>query len=391
MVKTNPQNDAINEIKMQTFNTVPDIRIEFGGASNLANHLVGLGESKRVIIVTDKGISNLGLISKGLTSLESKGYSVMVYNEVVADPPEEMVLNAIKRIKEFNPGVVIGFGGGSPMDTAKVIAHLCIDGTNIKDLYGVNKANNHRLPLILIPTTAGTGSEVTNVAIITTGSTSKEAIVANSLYADRVLLDAKLTLGLPKQITAATGIDAMVHAIEAYTSVIKKNPLSDTFAIAALRKLQSAIIPACIDGNNLEARNQMLLGAMLAGQAFTNAPVGAVHGLAYPLGGFFHIPHGLSNALVLTEVMEYNLPKANHWYGQIARELKVGETGMDLIKEMKRIKDETGVPQTLSEVGIPANAIPDMAKDAMSKTRVLRNNPVKMTYDAAVSIYERIL
>jgi alcohol dehydrogenase len=135
----------------------------------------------------------------------------------------------------------------------------------------------------------------------------------------------------------------------------------------------------------------MLLGAMLAGQAFTNAPVGAVHGLAYPLGGFFHVPHGLSNALVLTEVMEYNLPKADHCYGQLARELKVGDTGMDLIEEMKRIKVETGVPQTLSEVGIPANAIPDMAKDAMHKTRVLRNNPVKMTYDAAVGIYERIL
>jgi alcohol dehydrogenase len=391
LVKTNPQNDAINEIKMQTFNTVPDIRIEFGGASNLANHLVGLGESKRVIIITDKGISNLGLISKGLNSLESEGYTVMVYDEVVADPPEEMVLSATERIKKFNPGVIIGFGGGSPMDTAKVIAHLCIAGTEIKDLYGVNRVNNQRLPLILIPTTAGTGSEVTNVAIITTGSTAKEAIVANSLYADRVLLDAKLTMGLPKQITAATGIDAMVHAIEAYTSVIKKNPLSDTYAIAALRKLHSAIIPACIDGNDLEARNQMLLGAMLAGQAFTNAPVGAVHGLAYPLGGFFHVPHGLSNALVLTEVMEYNLPKADHWYGQLARELKVGDTGMDLIEEMKRIKVETGVPQTLSEVGIPANAIPDMAKDAMHKTRVLRNNPVKMTYDAAVGIYERIL
>ena len=154
--------------------------------------------------------------------------------------------------------------------------------------------------------------------------------------------------------------------------------------------MQSSIVIACNDGHNLEARNQMLLGSMLAGQAFSNAPVGAVHGLAYPLGGFFHIPHGLSNALVLTEVMEYNLPKADHWYGQLAKELNVGTSGMDLIEEMKRIKRETDVPQTLSEVGIPADAIPDMANDAMQKTRVLRNNPVKMTYEAVVNIYERI-
>ncbi len=375
---------------MHKFNTVADIRIEFGGTSNLASHLDGLDKNKKVAIITDKGISNLGLLTNGLNSLDINGYDIMIYDQVVADPPEEMVLNAAAEIKKFNPGVILGFGGGSPMDTAKVIAHLCIDGTDIKNLYGVNKANNHRLPLMLIPTTSGTGSEVTNVAIITTGSTSKEAIVADSLYADRVLLDANLTLGLPKNITAATGIDAMVHAIEAYTSVIKKNPLSDTFAIAALRKLQSSIVIACNDGHNLEARNQMLLGSMLAGQAFSNAPVGAVHGLAYPLGGFFHIPHGLSNALVLTEVMEYNLPKADHWYGQLAKELNVGTSGMDLIEEMKRIKRETGVPQTLSEVGIPANAIPDMANDAMQKTRVLRNNPVKMTYEAVVDIYERI-
>ena len=135
----------------------------------------------------------------------------------------------------------------------------------------------------------------------------------------------------------------------------------------------------------------MLMGAMLAGQAFSNAPVAAVHGLAYPLGGFFHVPHGLSNALVLTEVMKYNLPKADHWYGEIARDLGVGQTGTHLIDEMLRIKEETKVPTTLTEVNIPADAIPIMAEDAMKKTRVLMNNAREMTYDAVVDIYEKIL
>jgi len=221
--------------------------------------------------------------------------------------------------------------------------------------------------------------------------TAKKGIVADSLYANRVLLDAEMTFGLPASITAATGIDAMVHAIEAYTSIIHKNPLSDAMALTALRKLRGAVVTAVNDGSNIEARNDMLIGAMLAGQAFSNAPCAAVHALAYPLGGFFHVPHGLSNALVLTEVMKYNLPKADHWYGEIAKDLGVGQTGVSLIDEMLRIKEETHVPKTLSEVNITQDAIPMMAKDAMTKDRLLMNNAREMTYDATVKIYETIL
>ena len=376
---------------MHSFQTVADIRIEPGGAAKLDHYVEGLCRNKRIAIVTDKGVKNLGLMDAGIASLKDAGYSVFVFDKVVADPPQEIVLKGATAIRKFNAGLIIGFGGGSPMDTAKVIAHLCGSEQSIESLYGVGNAKGPTLPLLLIPTTSGTGSEVTNVAIITTGATAKEGIVADSLYADRVLLDAELTFGLPASITASTGIDAMVHAIEAYTSIRQKNPLSDTFALAALRKLRGSIVQACNDGSNIEARNEMLMGAMLAGQAFSNAPVAAVHGLAYPLGGFFHVPHGLSNALVLTEVMKYNLPKADHWYGEIARDLGVGQTGTQLIDEMLRIKDETKVPQTLTEVNIPADAIPVMAEDAMKKTRVLMNNAREMTYDAVVDIYEKIL
>jgi len=376
---------------MHSFQTVSDIRIAPGGAAQLDVYVDGLCSNKRIAIVTDKGVRGLGLLDPGLTALEEAGYTVMVFDDVVADPPEEVVLAGAKEIREFDAGLIIGFGGGSPMDTAKVIAHLCGNNQPIADIYGVGLALGPSVPLLLIPTTSGTGSEVTNVAIITTGKTTKSAVVADSLYAKRVLLDANLTLGLPKSITASTGIDAMVHAIEAYTSIRQKNPISDTLALSALRKLRNNIIQACEDGSNVDARNEMLMGAMFAGQAFSNAPVAAVHGLAYPLGGFFHVPHGLSNALVLTEVLKYNLPKADEWYGEIARDLGVGQTGSDLIDEIIRIKHATDVPLTLTDVNIPADAIPMMADDAMAKGRVLQNNPREVTYDAVVRIYETIL
>ena len=376
---------------MHSFQTVSDIRIDPGGTAKLDHYIEGLPRNKRVAIITDKGVRGLGLIDAGLEALKSAGYDVMVFDDVIADPPEDIVLRGAEAVKNFGAGLVIGFGGGSPMDTAKVIAHLAGCNQPLETMYGVGLAKGPKLPLLLIPTTAGTGSEVTNVAIITTGKTAKKGVVADSLYADRVLLDAELTFGLPKHITAATGIDAMVHAIEAYTSIIHKNPLSDALALTALRKLDRAIVTACDDPSNVEARNDMLIGAMLAGQAFSNAPCAAVHALAYPLGGFFHVPHGLSNALVLTEVMKYNAPKADHWYGEIARDMGAGQTGSSLIDKMYAIKEATKVPQTLGDVNITADAIPMMAKDAMTKDRLLINNAREMTYDATVKIYEAIL
>lgn len=374
-----------------SFQTVSDIRIENGGAAKLDYYIHGLCSNKRIAIITDKGLVALGLIAPALAALEDAGYQVIVFDAVTADPPEAIVLKGAEIVRDFDAGLVIGFGGGSPMDTAKVIAYLAANSRPIKEIYGVGLATGKRLPLMLIPTTAGTGSEVTNVAIITTGETEKSGIVADSLYADRVLLDSALTIGLPASITAATGIDAMVHAIEAYTSVKQKNPLSDALALSALNKLRQSIVQACQEPDNLDARETMLIGAMLAGQAFSNAPVGAVHALAYPLGGFFHVPHGLSNALVLTEVMKYNQPKADHWYGEIAASLGLSATSHALIDEMICIKHETKVPLTLGAVNIPADAIPVMAEDAMTKDRVLQNNPREMTYDATVKIYESIL
>lgn len=375
---------------MHSFQTVSDIRIHSGGAARLDHYVDGLCVNRRIAIITDAGVHKLGLLSPGLDALRKANYDVMVFDDVVPDPPEAIVLAGAKAVRDFNAGLVIGFGGGSPMDTAKVIAHLAGCNQPIETLYGVGRAKGPKLPLLLIPTTSGTGSEVTNVAIITTGETEKKGIVADSLYADRVLLDAALTLGLPASITASTGIDAMVHAIEAYTSIRQKNPLSDALALTALRKLHRSIVTATQQPDHVAAREDMLIGAMLAGQAFSNAPCAAVHALAYPLGGFFHVPHGLSNALVLTEVMKYNLPKANDWYGEIAQDLGAGQTGADLIDTLERIKADTAVPTSLAAVNIPQTAIEMMAKDAMTKDRLLINNPREMTLDATVKIYHAI-
>ena len=376
---------------MHSFRTVADIRIERGGASRLDAHLDGL-DAKRIAVITDKGVRGLGLLDPALAALQDAGHRVAVFDEVVADPPEEVVLKGADFVRDYGADLVVGFGGGSPMDTAKVISALVGSEQSIQDMYGVDKVTGPRLPLVLIPTTSGTGSEVTNVAIITTGKTAKQGVVADPLYADRVLLDAELTQGLPTHITAATGIDAMVHAIEAYTSQHKKNPISDALALTALRKLRRSLVQATTTPDDLDAREDMLIGAMIAGQAFSNAPVGAVHGLAYPLGGFFHVPHGLSNSLVMTEVIKFNSEedRAKRWYSEIAGELGLGKTPTALIDEIERLKDGTKVPRLLRDVDIPDNAIPMMADDAITKERVLRNNPREVSYQDILDIYGRI-
>jgi alcohol dehydrogenase len=248
-----------------------------------------------------------------------------------------------------------------------------------------------------VPTTAGTGSEVTNIAIVTTGATTKMGVVAPQLHADLAILDASLTLGLPPNVTAATGIDAMVHAIEAYTSKHKKNPLSDALAREALSLLSNNLIRACKQGSDLQARQAMLLGACLAGQAFSNAPVAAVHALAYPIGGIFHVPHGLSNALVLPHVLRFNLTESSKLYAELAGIIAPGTAGSEtaraeaLIVAMQQIGKIAGIETTLRQVGIQESDLDRLADDAMLQTRLLGNNPREVTRADARAIYAAAL
>lgn len=267
-----------------SFNTSKCIINEPGGLSRIGE-ICQQHNIQRPLIVTDAGIVQVGLLQQLTTALDQQGMDYACFSEVVADPPENIVLSALAQAQRENIDGVIGFGGGSSMDTGKLVALMARSGQSLAQMYGVDQAQGQRLPLILIPTTAGTGSEVTAVAIVTTGETTKAGVVANQLLPDVALLDARLTLGLPAAITAATGIDAMVHCIEAYTSAHKKNPYSDMLALEALRLMSANILTATHEGDNIEAHQAMLYGACLAGQAFANAPVAAVHALAYPLGG----------------------------------------------------------------------------------------------------------
>ena len=380
------------------FRTVPHLIVEAGAATQLGVH-VGhhFPLIRRALLVTDAGFLRTGLADAPLHSLRAAGIDVHVFSQVQADPPEAVVLAAVAQAQMFHVELVIGLGGGSSLDVAKLVAVLAPGHQELAQLYGIGYVHGQRLPLVQLPTTAGTGSEVTNIAIVTTGTTSKMGVVAPQLYADLAILDASLTLGLPPAVTAATGIDAMVHAIEAYTSRLHKNPLSDMLATQALSLLSGNLLTACNDGQDLAARQAMLLGAMLAGQAFSNAPVAAVHALAYPIGGLFHVPHGLSNALVLPHVLRFNLSHAAPLYAQLAAILKPGITGSDearanaLIDAMQDMALATGIARTLREVGIAASDLDRLADEAMLQTRLLGNNPREVTRQDARAIYAAAL
>jgi alcohol dehydrogenase len=376
------------------FNTAPSIISKAGASLELAAVFKGLAVT-RILLVTDPGLVKIGLVQPVLDAIVSSGLQVELFDQVREDPPEETVHAAVKCAQDFDADVVLGLGGGSSMDVAKLVAVLAGSTTQtLNDIFGVDLLTGQRLPLVLVPTTAGTGSEVTPVAVITTGATTKAGVSSKQLLPDVAVLDAKLTLGLPPTITAMTGIDAMVHAIEAYTSKIKKNAYSDTLAKEALARLAGSIVTAVEDGNNVEARANMLFGAMLAGQAFANAPVAAVHALAYPLGGRYHIPHGLSNSLVLPAVMRFNIPHASHLYAELASILVPRCSGSDEDKAMQLISFienlivKVGLPATLKQAGVSENSLVTLAEDAMLQQRLLMNNPREVTLADALAIYQ---
>lgn len=379
------------------FATTAQILCESGSAVRLAELCKERGAS-RVMIVTDPGITKLGMLDSITPGFAKAGIAYEIFDEVQADPPEAVVMAAVEQGRAMAADLVVGFGGGSSMDVAKLVAFLAHPNCNqqLADIYGVGNAKGQRLPLIQVPTTAGTGSEVTQISIITTGETTKMGVVSPVLLPDMALLDAELTVGLPPAVTAATGIDAMVHAIEAYTSKIKKNPLSDMLAREALRLLAANLDEAVHNGSNREARQGMLLGALLAGQAFANAPVAAVHALAYPLGGHFHIPHGLSNALVLPAVIEFNSSAAEDLYAELApllvKDLKAGNAASlteQLVAELSALSPRCKLPTRLRDAGVPEDMLPQLAKDAMLQQRLLVNNPRELTEADALAIYRK--
>lgn len=377
-----------------TFNTAGSIEFGPGRLARLGD-LAAARMTGRVLLVTDAGLIETGMVAQAEASLRDAGLEVQVFKDVVADPPEAVVTAAAEAARADGVTGVIGLGGGSSLDVAKLVAVLALGHEELAQMYGVGNTKGPRLPLILVPTTAGTGSEVTMVSIVTTGASEKMGVVSPWLLPDVAVLDPELTYGLPAHITAATGVDAMVHAIEAYASASpNNNPVSRALACEALRLMGGALETAVHDGANHAARADMLLGSMLAGQAFANSPVAAVHALAYPIGGHFKVPHGLSNALVLPHVLRFNCVTAPGPYAELAaiafpklQGVEGQEAASAFVEELAELSRRCGLQTRLRDVGIGEDALPMMARDAMNQTRLLVNNPREVDEGAALDIY----
>lgn len=377
------------------FNTTAAIVVEDGAAGRIDELTAGrLGD--RILLVTDPGLARLGLHAPAVERLRAAGREVLVFDAVEADPSRETLDACLAAARGHRATGIVGFGGGSSLDVAKLVALLAGGGDVLDDIWGVNRAQGPRLPLVLVPTTAGTGSEVTPVAIITVGAEEKRGVSSPLLLPDMAILDASLTLSLPAPITAATGIDAMVHAIEAYASAnANNNPLSRFLACEALNLLARDIERVVAVPGDAAARGRMLLGSLLAGQAFANSPVAAVHALAYPLGGIFHLPHGLSNALVLPHVLRFNLPAAAgayaalapHAFPELASVADPDQRAAAFIDALVALSARVGLPARLRDAGVPEEALPRLAAEAMKQTRLLVNNPRPVAQDDALAIY----
>ena len=381
-----------------TFNTTSGIRFGSGMSVSSSQEICKILGSN-ILFITDKDLMSLKLTEPTLNELKKFSSKVEIFEDVEADPSLKTLLNSIEIGKKMKATGVIGFGGGSSMDVAKLTSLILGSNENIEEAWGVSNAKGPRLPLVLVPTTAGTGSEVTPISIITVGEEEKKGVSSPIILPDVAILDPDLTIGLPAHTTAATGIDAMVHAIEGYASANKNNnPISKMLSIEALKLLGGSIEKAVFDGSNIEARGNMLIGAMLAGKSFANSPVAAVHALAYPIGGTFHVSHGLSNSLVLPYVLRFNSAdnKATKDYAELAPfvfpDININQGSQavcsEFIDRIESLSKKLGLPQKLREVNIPKEACIKMAKDAMKQTRLLVNNPREVTEKDALNIYE---
>ena len=378
------------------FNTTPGIIFGKGASVSSCDRIIDkLGDN--IFVITDADLTKIGL-NKPIINQISKSSNLEVFDDVESDPSKKTLIKALKSAKNFKPTGILGFGGGSSMDIAKLISLLVGTEQDIENIWGVGNAKGPRLPLVLIPTTAGTGSEVTPISIITLEDDQKKGVSSPIILPDLAVLDPELTLNLPSDITAATGIDAMVHAIEAYTSNNQNNnPISKLLAIESLKLLGTSIETAVFDGHNIEARSNMLLGSMMAGQAFANSPVAAVHALAYPIGGIFHVSHGLSNSLVLPHVLKFNSTnaKACEQYAFLApfvfkdinQNTNTKNICNDFIDRLENLSSLLNLPTKLRELNIPKQACVKMAKESMKQTRLLVNNPREVTEEDAFNIY----
>jgi alcohol dehydrogenase len=379
------------------FQTTPRIVMGPGSFSQLPHEVKRLGRQK-VMIITDPGLVRTGIVNRLEELLVGDGLTVYRFDDVEPDPRYEIASQAAARTREAGADLVVGIGGGSSLDIAKVASILVTNSDPVSAFFGVDMVPKPGLTTILVPTTAGTGSEVTPIAILSDYDEKlKKGIVSPYLFPAVAMLDAELTVGLPASVTAATGMDALIHAVEAYTSR-NATPFTDMLAVEAIRQIFRHIRTAFANGSNLEARGGMLEGSLLAGMAFANAGVTAVHAFAYPIGAEFHIPHGIANSIMLTAVMEFNmlgnLSKFAHMaglFGENTRGLSERQAAQAAVQGMRTLAGDLKIPGSLAEFGVKDEHIPALAQGVMKVTRLLANNPRELTLQDAEEIYRRVL
>jgi alcohol dehydrogenase len=381
---------------MKTFSFTGAKKIVFGNGSfaGLAEHLAELKVS-RPLVVLDGNLAGTGFGERLSGLLDKAKIGFVLYDRAVPEPPIELADEGAKLAIRKKCDGVVGIGGGSAMDLAKAIAVLAANKGKAEDYLGLNKVPGPGLPKIMVPTTAGTGSEVTFTAVfIRKKLKKKEGMNSPYLYPELALLDPELTLTLPPHPTAATGIDALCHAIESYTS-INASPMSELLSLEAIRLISDNLRTAVHDGTNIEAREAMLLGSLYAGLGLANAGVTAVHSLSYPLGGKYGISHGLANTIMLPRVMAFNLPGAQEKFvdiaeimGEIVDDLPLREAAYLAVEAVEALIEDCGIFTTLEELEIPEADFPELAKVAMTVARPLANNPCKMTPEEMVEIYQ---
>ena len=385
----------MNTIKM--FQTTPRIINGPGVLGKISDEINRMG-CKNVMIVTDKGLVNAGIAGKLESLLQGSAINYAVFDGVEPDPRLETAVNAAREVKKKGVDLVIGIGGGSPIDIAKIAAILATNGEDIASYVGIDLIPKPGLKTIIIPTTAGTGSEVTPIVILSDQDEKlKKGIVSPYLFPDVAILDPELTMGLPSHITAATGMDALIHAVEAFTSN-NANSLTDLLACEAIRLINTNIRTAFANGSNIDARAAMLEGSCLAGMAFANAGVTAVHAFAYPIGAEFHIPHGVANSIMLIPVMEFNMMGDLSKFARLAGILGENKKGLNLkasarlaVDALRGLTVDLHIPKHLSEFGVKESDIPMLAEGVMKVTRLLANNPRTMTVKDAEAIYKKVL
>jgi alcohol dehydrogenase class IV len=371
-------------------------RLEFG--CGCAAHVVDdlrARQCRRVFVVADAAV--VGPIGDLHSALKKGDITDFVYDKISCEPTVEMLRQAVSAARDFRADAVIGLGGGSVMDVAKLVAALLKSDQDLTDVFGIGKLAGRSTYLACLPTTAGTGSEVSpNAILLDESDRLKKGVISPHLMPDAALVDPLLTLSAPASVTAATGMDALTHCIEAYANRFA-HPLIDLFAMEGIRLISRSLAAAVGNGADIDARTNLALGSMYGGICLGPVNTGAVHALAYPLGGEFHIAHGISNAVMLPHVLEFNLPSAPARYAEIAVAMGEDRGGDDLetarlgLGRIRSLCAQCGIPGRISQLGIPEDAIPRMARSAMTVTRLLERNVREVKLEDAMNIYRSAL